>query len=135
MRERSVSGRWHRKENTTIVVSGQARKVGNRTLQRRLCDAGLAWLQRRRKFFVPRAHKAARVTFAKWVLRRRRATLGRWVYSDGTAFYLARDSREVDDRKYAALGPMVWRMANGSDGLYEECVGPSAYWKAREDTI
>ena len=135
MRERSVSGRWHRKENTTIVVSGQARKVGNRTLQRRLCDAGLAWLRRRRKSFVPRAHKAARVTFAKWVLRRRRATLGRWVYSDGTAFYLARDSREVDDRKYAALGPMVWRMANGSDGLYEECVGPSAYWKAREDTI
>ena len=79
---------------------------------------------------MPRARKAARVTFAKWVLRRKRGTLGRWVYSDGTAFYLARDSREVEDRKYAALGPMVWRMANGSDGLYEDCVGPSAYWKA-----
>ena len=88
-------------------MSGQARRVHKRTIQRRLCDAGLAWLRRRRKSFVPTAHKAARVTFEKWVLRRRRATLGHWVYSEGTAFYLARDSGEVEYRKYPALGPMV----------------------------
>ena len=31
----------------------------------------------------------------------------------------------------AALGPSIWRQADGSDALYEECVGPSAYWKAQ----
>ena len=25
----------------------------------------------------------------------------------------------------------MWRQADGSDGLYEECIGPSAYWKAQ----
>ena len=26
---------------------------------------------------------------------------------------------------------MVWRMVSGADALYEDCVGPSAYWKAQ----
>ena len=107
-----------------------ARKVASRTLQRRLCEAGLAWLRRRRKTFVPKVHKASRVAFAKWVLRRHVSTLRRWVFSDGTVFYLARTFEETEDKKRGALGPMMWRQANGSDGLYEECIGPSAYWKA-----
>lgn len=108
-----------------------ARKVGKRTLQRRLCEAGLAWLRRRRKHLVPEVHKRARRLFAQWVLSRRQPTLSRWVYSDGAAFYLARTPAEHESKKRAALGPFVWRMADGSDGMYEECIGPSAYWKAQ----
>ena len=25
----------------------------------------------------------------------------------------------------------MWRMADGSDGLYEDCIGPSSYTKAQ----
>ena len=108
-----------------------ARKVTKRTLQRRLCEAGLAWLRRRRKSLVPEVHKRARRLFAQWVLSRRSGTLSRWVYSDGASFYLARTQAEHDSKKRAALGPYVWRMADGSDGMYEDCIGPSAYWKAQ----
>ena len=40
-----------------------ARKVSIRTLQRRLSDAGLAWLRRRRKSLVPQAHKVGSKKF------------------------------------------------------------------------
>ena len=53
----------------------QARSVSARTLERRLRDAGLKWLQRRRKTLVPALHKELRVSFARWVLRRTVATL------------------------------------------------------------
>ena len=29
------------------------------------------------------------------------------------------------------MGPLVWRMANGRDALYEDCVGASSYAKAQ----
>ena len=44
----------------------------------------------------------------------------RWAYSDGTVFYLARTDTEMEHKKRGALGVHVWRMANGSDGIYEE---------------
>ena len=108
-----------------------ARKVALRTLRRRLGEAGLAWLRRRRKTIVPAEYKTARVKFAKWVLSRTVATLQRWAYTDGTVFYLARSATEKLSSKRGALGTMVWRQANGADALYEDCVGPSAYWKAQ----
>lgn len=48
------------------------------------------------------------------------AALQRWAYSDGTVFYLARTEPEQDQKKRGALGVHVWRMADGSDGMYEE---------------
>ena len=57
--------------------------------------------------------------------------LNKWGYPDGTVFYLARTDAEVQGHKRGALGPYVWRRASGSDALYEDCVGPSAYWKAQ----
>ena len=108
-----------------------ARKVSNKTLQRRLCEAGLAWLRRRRKSLVPAAHKTARLEWATWVLARTAVTLAQWAYTDGTTFFLARAQNEFEDKRRAALGPFVWRQANGDDGLYEECIGPSAYWKSQ----
>ena len=113
----------------------EARQLSSRTVARRLNEAGLAWLRRRRKTLVPEAHKAARVQFANWVLRRTVATLARWAYADGTAFYLARSSTEKESGLRSALGPHLWRMANGSDGLCEDCVGPSSYAKAQGTAV
>ena len=108
-----------------------ARTVGLRTLRRRLGEAGLAWLRRRRKTIVPLEHKTARIAFADWVLARTATTLERWAYTDGTVFYLARSVAESLSQRRGALGPFVWRQAGGADALYEDCVGPSAYWKAQ----
>ena len=108
-----------------------ARNMASRTLKRRLGDAGLAWLRRRRKYLVPAQHKVARLDWAAWTLARQAATLARWAFTDGTVFFLARDASELESKKRAALGPHVWRMADGSDGLFEDCVGPSAYHKAQ----
>ena len=108
-----------------------ARSVSPKTLQRRLREAGLSYLRRRGKSRVPTQHKAARLEWADWVLKRTAQTLSRWAYTDGTVFYLARTVSEADDKKRLALGRMVWRSTQGSDALYEDCVGPSAYAKAQ----
>ena len=42
-----------------------ARRLSTRTLQRKLCYAGLAWLRRRRKTFVSKEYKALRTAFAR----------------------------------------------------------------------
>ena len=75
--------------------------------------------------------QVSRLDFAAWTLARTAATLARWAYTDGTVFFLARDNSELESHQRGALGPHVWRQADGSDGLYEECIGPSAYWKAQ----
>jgi hypothetical protein len=107
------------------------RKLSRRTVSRRISDAGLAWLRRRRKSLVPAAHKEARKAFSEWVLSRTSATLQRWVYSDGCSFYLAKCASQKESTLRGALGTHVWRMADGSDALYEDVVGPSVYWKAQ----
>ncbi len=48
------------------------------------------------------------------------ATLGRWAYSDGTVFYLARTAGEQESKVRAALGRSVWRQADGKDALFED---------------
>ena len=108
-----------------------ARKYSSRTIGRRLGEAGLAWLRRRRKTLVPSVHKVSRLDWAVWVLARTGATLARWAFSDGTSFYLGRSENEVEQKTRGALGPYVWRHADGRDGLFEDCVGPSSYWKAQ----
>jgi hypothetical protein len=109
----------------------QWRAVSNTTVERRLGEAGLSYLSRRRKSLVPSQHKAARLRWARWIKRRPLVELGRYAYSDGTVFYLGRTAAEAEDQSRAALGKYVWRQAGGSDALYEDCVGPSSYWKAQ----
>jgi len=108
-----------------------ARKYSSRTIGRRLGEAGLAWLRRRRKTLVPAAHKVSRLDWAAWVLARTATTLTRWAFSDGTSFYLGRSQSELEQTKRGALGPYVWRHADGHDAMFEDCVGPSSYWKAQ----
>ena len=73
----------------------------------------------------------SRLDFAAWTLGRTTATLARWAYTDGTVFYLVRSQSELEVKQRGSLGPYVWRQANGKDALYEDCVGPSLYWKAQ----
>ena len=100
-------------------------------MEKRLEEAGLAWLRRRRKSLVASVHKPGRLTWADWVLSRTSETLSRWMYTDGTTFYLARTEPEQEQKNRLALGPYVYRMADGSNGLFEECVAPSSYAKAQ----
>ena len=107
------------------------RKVSRQTVERALYDAGLRWLRRRSKTLVPHLGKVARMRYADWLLSRRQEFLNRFAYTDGTTFYLARGPAEEANKKRAALGKHVWRMANGKDGLWDENVGPSLYAKSQ----
>jgi hypothetical protein len=107
------------------------RRVGDQCVSETLQDAGLKWMSRRLKWYVPAHHKDARVLYAGTVLRKHQATLDRYVYSDGTTFYLARTCDEKGQKARGALGKFVYRMASGKDGLFEDNIGPSMYAKAQ----
>ena len=122
------------KARVTIAYSKRRlkflRRLNNTTIARYLHEAGLQWLTRRAKSWVPGAHKEQRLTYAGNVVKKHQATLARQAYTDGTSFYLARCAAEHGDKQRAALGRFVWRRANGSDGLFDSNVGPSLYAKA-----
>jgi len=107
------------------------RRVHDVTVARHLHAAGLKWLTRRVKRWVPEAHKEQRLSFATGVTRTHQETLDRYAYTDGTAYYLARGPAERNEKKRLALGRCVWRMANGADGLFDANVGASLYAKAQ----
>ena len=108
-----------------------ARKLGNTALEERLYDAGLMYLRRRGKTLVLAVHRPARLKYCRWVLQQTQDFLDQWCYGDGTVFYLDRTEVENGETQRAALGTMVWRMADGSDALYDDCVGPSCYKKGQ----
>ena len=80
---------------------------------------------------MPRNHKAQRLLYCRWLRKQKDAVLRKFAYTDGTTFYLARGPAEATQKQRAALGPCVYRMANGKDGLWDENVGPSLYAKAQ----
>lgn len=112
-----------------------ARSLTSRTLHKRIEEAGFAWRRRRHKSIIPSEHKPARMSFAKWVLKQTAATVKQWAFTDGVSFYLSRTAAEQEHRVRAALGPYVYRMADGSDSLYEECIGPSSYRKCQGSCV
>ncbi len=107
------------------------RKVRSQTVCNALQAAGLKWLHRRRKAAVPRNHKEPRLIYCRWLRKQTAAFLRNFAYTDGTTFYLARGPAEAMQKQRAALGPCVYRMANGKDGLWDENVGPSLHAKAQ----
>ena len=107
------------------------RQVCAQTVRNYLHKAGLLWLRRRRKTAVPKEHRASRARFCRWLKRQRRSYLGKFAYTDGTTFYLARGPAEVSHKRRAALGPCVYRMASGKDGLWDDNVGPSLYARSQ----
>lgn len=112
-----------------------ARKTTVRTVQRRLREAGLRWLRRRRKTLLTKENLAARLAWAAFTMSQKATMLSRWAYTDGTAFYLARTAEEHLDKRRAALGTHVWRAADGHDALFQDCVGPSSYAKAQGSCV
>ena len=119
------------RENVTVQLLRrrfpEARLLSNTLLEERLAEAGLAHLRRRRKAIIPGDdHRRARLDFAEFVMKRHSAPLEKWAYSDGAVFYLDRGEEELASGQRAALGPMVWRRADRSDALYDDCVGPIA---------
>ena len=117
--------------HSKILKRLQRLQVSVWTIRRRLKENGLHFLRRRRKTMVPPLSVKARIIWAYWVLRLKRAYLRRWVYTDGVSFYLARTMDEQDEAVRLALGPFCWRYATSRDAMHQDCVGPSAYRKAQ----
>ena len=107
------------------------KKVGLSCVERALHEAGLAWLGRRQKSWVPHLHKEARLAYCRWLKARHQQTLDRLAYTDGTTWFLAVGPSDADDKKRVALGSRVWRMASGKDGLFDDNISPSLYAKAQ----
>ena len=108
-----------------------ARQLSDSAVERRLGEAGLAYLRRRRKFKVAEVYVPERLAYCDSVKRKRQSTLDKWAYTDGTVFYLDRTAEENEHTQRAALGSLVWRKVDGTDALYADCVGPSGYKKAQ----
>ena len=107
------------------------RRLSKQGVCNALHRAGLAYLRRRRKSIVPPEWRARRKVYCRWLKRQPQGKLNRYAYTDGTTFYLARGAAEDEDKRRAALGPSVWRMSSGKDGLWDENIGPSLYAKAQ----
>ena len=111
------------------------KKLGERQVQRRLREARLKWLRRRRKTLVPAESKEARMAWARWVRRLPANILRRWVYTDGVTFYVDRGETDRANGVRAALGIYVWRHTEQRDALFEDCVGPSSYRKGQGEPV
>ena len=109
----------------------ELRHLSDSLVQDRLYDAGLRYLRRRRKSLVTKKYKQPRIEYCKWILGRQQRTLDQFCYSDGTVFYLDRDEHEHEEAQAASLGAFVWRHADRSDALYNDCIGTSSYNKAQ----
>ena len=107
------------------------RRVTKQTVRNALRAAGLKWLRRRLKTAVLKRYKGPRLEYCAWVKAQRPEFLHKFAYTDGTTFYLARGPAENEGKQRALLGPSVYRMANGKDGLWDENVGPSLYARAQ----
>jgi len=97
----------------------------------RLHDADLWWLRRLKKTIVAQIYIPERLAYCDSVLAMQQRTLDTWAWSDGTVFYLDRTLVENENSQRAALGSHVWRRADRTDAMYQECLGPSSYKKAQ----
>ena len=127
----SLRGKTKVTVNYLRTAVGWAKKLGNTALEERLHDAGLAYLRRRRKTLVLKPDRKARIRYCKWVLRQRQDFLDQWCWADGTVFFLDRTEAENEETQRAAVGTHVWKMTDGSESLYDDCVGPSCYKKGQ----
>jgi len=79
------------------------RKTSCWAIGRALKHAGLAWLRRRVKRWVPPAARQQRMRHARWLNKQPGSLFCRFAYIDGTTFYLARCSDEADNKRWGRL--------------------------------
>ena len=123
--EVKVTVPWLRKELPEL------QGLSDHLIRERLWEAGLVYLRRRRKSLVPDKYIPERLEYAEWVLAQRADSLRKWAYVDGTVWFLTKDEAEQQQRQRLALGPYIYRMADCSDALMSDCVGPSSYAKGQ----
>jgi hypothetical protein len=124
-----------REKLTSKKVKRRLGASSDRLVRRRLAEVGIKWLRRRCKTLVPAVSVSMRLAWASWIKQCQDAFLKRWVYTDGCSFYLDKDSGDVENSQRASLGKFVYRMDDGSDSLYKDCVGPSSYKKAQGECV
>ena len=107
------------------------RQLGDTLVERRLEAAEMVHARRRDKPIVVEEHLAGRIEYCEDVKRKHQSTLERWAYTDGAVFYLDRTGGEHENSKRRALGTHVWRMQDGSDALFADCIGTSSYSKGQ----
>ena len=124
------------KKKVTSAKVQMALDASSKSLvQRRLREAGLKWLRRRCKALVPKADLDDRLAWASWVKHCSAHYLRRWVYTDGCSFYLDKTEAQAESSSRAALGKFVYRMDDGVDSLYRDCVGPSRTSKSQGECV
>ena len=104
-------------------------------LQERLHEAGLVYLRRRKKALVPKKYLDDRCAYSRRVLHLQQSALDDWAYTDGTIFFLDKEDTALESTQRQAMGISVWRRADRTDALYDECIGPSIYSKAQGQPI
>ena len=109
----------------------EIRHVRERTVQRTFHRLGYDYLYRRNKAAIGSKYKPDRLKYCDWLLKQDQLFLNKFAYVDGTTFFLPRTEEEQRDKERAALGPRGWRLADGSDGLEDANIGPSAYAKCQ----
>ena len=113
----------------------ELRPLGKSLVEDRLHQGGLKYQRRRGKSLVAEFHKPSRVAYCNWVKRLSGSYLSRWMYTDGAAWYLDETQDDVQQTQRRALGPMVWRKADGSDSLDEDVIGPNLYRKSQGPAV
>ena len=119
----------------TVKRRQKLRKTSVRLVQRRLREAGLQWLRRRRKTLVPTASVEPRLEWARWVQRQPGGVLRRFVYVDGVSFYVDKSEEDRQNSNRLALGGYVWRTTERREAFFSDCVGPSSYKKAQGELV
>ena len=127
--------KWRGEKKVTVRAMKKEfpylRKFNDSLVEERLFEADLVYMRRRKKCLVTEAHLAKRVSYCQSVKRKHDATLEKWAYTDGTVYYLDRSESEHANTVRRALGSHVWRKADNSDAMYQECIGPSSYNKGQ----
>lgn len=107
------------------------RHIPDKTIQRSFQRLGYSYQYRRGKQAIGDKYKPARLAYCAWLLKQDQKFLNKFAYVDGTTFFRPRTEEERRDQERACLGPRGWRQADGSDGLEDRNVGPSAYAKSQ----
>lgn len=131
---REVCQKRGRKKVTVGILKRKFRELrplGNTLVEERLHDAGLKYLRRRGKTLVAEKHIPSRIGYCSWVKHQTDEYLRRFMYTDGTTWFLDETEEEAEQSERRALGPMVWRRADGKDGLHPDAIGACKYGKSQ----